>query len=74
MPPLPVISGQEALKAFKRAGWIYARRHGSHMILTKPGTVVTLSVPDHKELDVGTLRSLIRKSGLIVEEFIKLID
>ncbi|MEN6351542.1 MAG: type II toxin-antitoxin system HicA family toxin [Syntrophomonas sp.] len=74
MPPLPVISGQEALKAFKRVGWIHARRHGSHMILTKSGTNITLSIPDHKELDTGTLRSLIRKSGLTVEEFVRLID
>ncbi|MGI6435776.1 MAG: type II toxin-antitoxin system HicA family toxin [Syntrophomonadaceae bacterium] len=73
MPPIPVISGQEALKAFNRAGWVYMRRHGSHMILTKSGMNITLSIPDHKELDTGTLRSLIRKSGLTVEEFINLI-
>jgi len=74
MPPLPVISGQKALNAFKRDGWLYQRRQGSHMILTKPGMTVTLSIPDHKELDVGTLRSLIKKSGLTVEEFVNLID
>ena len=74
MPPIPVISGQKALRAFTRAGWVYVRRHGSHMILTKLGMNVTLSIPDHKELDTGTLRSLIRKSGLTVGEFVKLIN
>ncbi|ABI68324.1 type II toxin-antitoxin system HicA family toxin [Syntrophomonas wolfei] len=73
MPSVPVISGQKALRTFTRAGWVYTRRHGSHMILTKPGMNTTLSIPDHKELDTGTLRSLIRKSGLTVEEFINLI-
>jgi predicted RNA binding protein YcfA (HicA-like mRNA interferase family) len=43
------------------------------MILTKSGMNITLSIPDHKELDTGTLRSLIRKAGLTVEEFINLI-
>ncbi|WKZ38465.1 MAG: type II toxin-antitoxin system HicA family toxin [Anaerolineales bacterium] len=30
-------------------------------------------VPDHKELDRGTLRAIIRQSGLSVDEFIKLL-
>lgn len=43
------------------------------MIMIKPGMTTTLSVPDHKELDTGTLRALIRKAGLTVQEFIDLI-
>jgi len=64
MPPLPVISGKEAMKAFTKAGWIYKRKHGSHMIIIKPGIRANLSIPDHKTLDRGTLRSLIRKAGI----------
>jgi predicted RNA binding protein YcfA (HicA-like mRNA interferase family) len=45
---------------------------GSHIILVKEGSIVTLSVPDHREVAKGTLRSLIRSSGLTVEEFIQL--
>jgi len=40
------------------------------MILIKSGELITLSVPDHKTLDRGTLRSLIRKAGMTVDEFI----
>jgi len=73
MPRLPVISGREAVRAFERAGWKVSRREGNHIILTKIGTLVTLSVPDHRELRRGTLRSLIRKAGVTVEELVSLL-
>jgi len=44
------------------------------MILTKPGSVVSLSVPDHRELAPGTLRKLMRLAGLTIEEFRAAID
>jgi len=71
--PLPVVSGAKAVKAFERAGWVVARRKGSHIILKKPATFYTLSVPDHDELDPGTLRALVRKAGLTLEEFTALL-
>jgi hypothetical protein len=43
------------------------------MILVKDGHMATLSVPDHREVAKGTLRSLIRSSGLSVEEFLGLL-
>ncbi len=49
-----------------------ARQKGSHMILVKDGHWATLSVPDHREVAPGTLRSLIRASGLTIDEFIAL--
>ena len=73
MPPLPVVSGRETINAFARAGWRQVRRTGSHIILTKPGVPVTLSVPDHNTLRRGTLRSLIRQAGLTVDEFVELL-
>jgi predicted RNA binding protein YcfA (HicA-like mRNA interferase family) len=48
-----------------------ARQSGSHIILVQQGRQATLSVPDHKEVAAGTLRSLIRSAGLTVEEFIE---
>ena len=74
MPSLPNVSGREVVKAFVQGGWEFARQKGSHMILVKPGHIASLSVPDHKEIAKGTLRSLIRSSGLTVEEFIALLD
>ncbi|MCZ7358323.1 MAG: type II toxin-antitoxin system HicA family toxin [Candidatus Methanoperedens sp.] len=55
MPKLPIISGMEAIKAFSRAGWIPHRQVGSHVVLRKEGSKVTLSVPKHKELKPGLL-------------------
>jgi predicted RNA binding protein YcfA (HicA-like mRNA interferase family) len=69
MAMLPTLSGREVVKAFAKDGWQMVRQRGSHMILVKEGHMATLSVPDHREVAKGTLRSLIRSSGLTVEEF-----
>ena len=73
MAVLPVVSGQQTVRAFENAGWNVARQAGSHIIMTKEGSLATLSVPDHREVVRGTLRGLIRNSGLSVEEFTVLI-
>jgi predicted RNA binding protein YcfA (HicA-like mRNA interferase family) len=72
MPDLPAVSGEQAAQAFLRAGWVVARR-ANHIILTKPGSIVSLSVPSHPELAPGTLRKLIRLAGLSIEEFARLV-
>ncbi len=71
MPELPVISGNQARKAFERAGWVFVRVGSSrHIILRKPGNPLALSIPDHKTLDRGLLRALIRDAGMSVAEFV----
>jgi predicted RNA binding protein YcfA (HicA-like mRNA interferase family) len=70
MPALPVVSGRAAVRAFEVLGWQVARQRGSHIILTKAGSYVTLSVPDHREIARGTFRSLIRSAGISVEDFL----
>jgi predicted RNA binding protein YcfA (HicA-like mRNA interferase family) len=67
------ISGKEAAKAFGRAGWSAVGQVGSHLVMTKAGSRANPSVPQHKELSVGTLRSLIRAAGLTVDEFLALL-
>lgn len=67
------ISGKEAVKAFQRAGWNAVGQVGSHLVMTKPGLRVNLSIPQHKELSVGTLRALIGYAGLTVDEFLDLL-
>ena len=64
MASLPVVSGERAVRTFQKAGWIRDRQHGSHVILIKPGYTASLSVPQHRELAPGTLRSLIRAAGM----------
>jgi predicted RNA binding protein YcfA (HicA-like mRNA interferase family) len=73
MSKLPVISGLKAVKAFNKAGWVIARQTGSHIIMVKDNSVVTLSVPEHNEIDRGTLRKLIDTAGLTVDEFVELL-
>jgi len=72
MPTLPNLSGKAVVEAFERSGWTKVRQRGSHVVMVKDGSMATLSVPDHKEVAKGTLRSLIRASGLSVDEFIQL--
>jgi predicted RNA binding protein YcfA (HicA-like mRNA interferase family) len=71
MPSLPVLSGKEVVKVFQRLGWTVARQSSSHIVMTKQGEIASLSIPDHKEVAKGTLRSLIRSANLSVDEFIK---
>ena len=68
MPSLPVISGRKTVRTFENLGWQMARQRGSHIIMVKDGEIATLSIPDHKEIAKGTLRSLIRTAGITVEE------
>lgn len=71
MPPLPVVSGKQAVAAFQQLGWRVARQRGSHIVMTREGVIATLSIPNHRELDRGTLRRLIRAADLTVEQFLK---
>jgi len=69
MAVLPVLNGRTVVRVFEKFGWKMVRQRGSHMILVKEGHMATLSVPDHREVARGTLRNLIRSSGLTVEKF-----
>jgi len=73
MGKLANISGKDAAKAFQRAGWYPIGQVGSHLVLVKKGERANLSIPQHKELSVGTLRSLIRGAGMTIDEFLALL-
>lgn len=73
MTKLPVVSGAEAVIALGRAGWRVDRQRGSHIVLLKTGRIASVSVPLHKELAPGTLRSLLRVAEITVEEFTRLL-
>ncbi len=71
---LPVISGKEAIRAFEKAGWYIDRRAKSrHIIMKKSGMKTTLSIPEHKTLDRGLLRALIRDAFISVVDFNELL-
>jgi predicted RNA binding protein YcfA (HicA-like mRNA interferase family) len=68
---LRVLSGKDVCNILKKHGFIEVRRRGSHiaMQLRLSESTVTVPVPDHKELRTGTLRSIIRQSGLPRSDF-----
>lgn len=69
MGRLSNISGKQAITIFEKLGYIQDHQTGSHIILWHPEKS-TLSVPNHKELAPGLLRSLIRQAGITVDEFL----
>jgi len=73
MSKLPRVSGKECIRGLLKAGFSINRQEGSHIILRRDNPFSQLVVPNHKELDRGTLRAIIRQSGLSIDEFIKLL-
>ncbi len=73
MSKLPVISGRELVRALRQVGFELDRHKGSHMILFRTEPKTTLAVPDHRELDRGTLRALLRQAGISPEELSRLL-
>jgi len=63
---LRVLSGNEVCEILAGHGFFEVRRRGSHIVMQRkePDSTVTVPVPDHKELRRGTLRSIIRQSGV----------
>ncbi|MBZ0148398.1 MAG: type II toxin-antitoxin system HicA family toxin [Pseudorhodoplanes sp.] len=73
---LPVVSGKRVVQALTKTGFVVNRIVGSHHLLAYPGDPTrTVTVPVHagRDLKPGTLRSIIRQSGLTVEEFVELL-
>jgi len=73
MPTIPLLKPREVVRAFEKLGWEVARQRGSHIILTKEGHIATLSVPNHPQVARGTLRSLITRAGIPLEEFLEAV-
>lgn len=70
-PKLPVISGEQAVKAFSKIGYQKVRPKGSHVRLRHPTDINKrpLTIPLHKELKPGLLRRLISDANLTRDEF-----
>jgi predicted RNA binding protein YcfA (HicA-like mRNA interferase family) len=68
---LRILSGKQVCDILERHGFIQARQRGSHIVMQQrlPDTTITVPVPNHAELRIGTLQSIIRQSGLNKSEF-----
>jgi len=73
MSKLPVVSGKKCIKVLVKAGFYSKRREGSHITLRRDDPFAQVVVPDHKHLDRGTLRAIIRQAGLSVDDFVRLM-
>lgn len=71
MTKLPRLSGQECIAILLRHGFRVVRQRGSHIVLRRDEPFAQVVVPDHRELDRGTLRAVIRQSGLTVDDFVE---
>ncbi|MBI3743025.1 MAG: type II toxin-antitoxin system HicA family toxin [Chloroflexi bacterium] len=71
MAQVPILRPGKVVRVFRSLGWEIARQRGSHIIMTKPGHIATLSIPNHPTVARGTLRTLIARAGLTVDQFLK---
>jgi predicted RNA binding protein YcfA (HicA-like mRNA interferase family) len=71
LPRLRVLSGKDVCHILASCGFNEVRRRGSHIIMQKVmgGDTITVLVPNHKEIKIGTLLSVIRQSGLPRNKF-----
>jgi predicted RNA binding protein YcfA (HicA-like mRNA interferase family) len=70
---LPAVSGRECARALAKVGFTLRRQEGSHMVLRRDDPFAQVVVPDHRELDRGTLRAILARAGLAVSEFLDLL-
>jgi predicted RNA binding protein YcfA (HicA-like mRNA interferase family) len=74
MAKLPAdLSGREVRAALERAGFVFRRQRGSHMVLRREQPPARVVIPDHQRIRPGTLRTILRDSDLTVEELLDLL-
>ena len=73
MSKLPQVSGADVVRALAKVGFSLRRQHGSHMILRRDHPFAQTVVPNHRQIDRGTLRAILRQTGLSVDDFSELL-
>jgi predicted RNA binding protein YcfA (HicA-like mRNA interferase family) len=67
------VSGQEVVRALQKIGFTVRRQQGSHIIMRRDDPFAQTVVPNHHQIDRGTLRAILRQSGLSVEQLTELL-
>jgi predicted RNA binding protein YcfA (HicA-like mRNA interferase family) len=67
------LSGREVRAALERAGFVFRRQSGSHMVLRRDNPYARTIVPDHKQIRSGTLRRIVADAGFTVDQFLQLL-
>ena len=73
MSKLPQVSGSEVVQALQKLGFTVRRQHGSHIIMRRDNPFAQTVVPNHRQIDRGTLRAILRQTDLTGDDFIKLL-
>ncbi|HEY5550487.1 MAG TPA: type II toxin-antitoxin system HicA family toxin [Opitutaceae bacterium] len=70
MSKLPQVSGADLVRALTKLGFAIKRQHGSHIILRRDNPFAQTVVPNHRQIDRGTLRAILRQSDVTVEQLL----
>ena len=73
MSKLPQASGSDVVSALLKLGFTVRRQHGSHIIMRRDDPFAQTVVPDHRQIDRGTLRAILRQSGITADELTKML-
>ena len=73
MSKLPQISGSDLVRALQRLGFTVRRQHGSHIVMRRDLPYAQTVVPNHRQIDRGTLRAILRQTEITADELIKLL-
>ena len=73
MSKLPQASGSDVVRALQKIGFTVRRQHGSHIILRRDNPFAQTVVPNHRQIDRGTLRAILRQTEISVDELITLL-
>ncbi len=72
MPKFPSLKPKEVARTLEKIGFVFVRQKGSHKIYIKDKVCITL--PWHnKDMRIGTIKNIIKQSGLTAQEFLKLV-
>ncbi len=72
MNKLPIVSGTELVKALCKLGYYVRDQKGSHIHL-RHSTKRPLTIPNHKEIARGTLRAILKDTGITIDELLKFL-
>lgn len=73
MSKLPQVSGPELVLALEKLGFSVRRQHGSHIIMRRDDPYAQTVVPNHRQIDRGTLRAILRQIGITPEHLTSLL-
>jgi predicted RNA binding protein YcfA (HicA-like mRNA interferase family) len=73
MSRMPMLSWREVEAVLKRAGFLFDRQKGSHIVYYHPQTNRTVVLPKNQEIKRGTFREILREMNISEDEFRKLL-